>query len=277
MRFAFCYLIGIAGFLTAYSGLIRTGEKKRYFKKRAIGYSSHPDGLNKLIIWISVNISTFCLALVITREFFISLVVSLGAAMGSLLVPGMRKKIKTKKLRKQIEIVLLQFGSALHGNPSPSAAIKLVTSEIALPASAELARAAAEVDQGMSLERVLRDMAGRFDSELMEMAVDVILVTRETGGDSAHMMERLADIARQRQTIEGKIKSMTSQQKATAVSITVIPILFILGLCFLAPEYTEYLKSPMGLSALLYAVVSISIGFMVIRRMGCIMPEASKC
>lgn len=197
--------------------------------------------------------------------------------MGSLLVPGIRKNMKIKRLRKQIEIVLLQLSSTLHGNPSASAAIKLVTKEIAMPAAAELARATAEVDQGMPLERALRSMAGRFDSELMEMAVDVLLVTRETGGDSAHMMERLADIARQRQMIERKIQSMTSQQKATAVSVTVIPILFILGLCILAPEYTEYLKSPMGLLALSYAVVSISVGFAAIRRMGRIMPEASQC
>lgn len=277
MRFAFCYLIGITGFLATYSGLIRTREKKRYFKKRAIGYNSDPDGLNKLIVWISVNTSTFCLTLVITREPFISFVTSLGAAMGSLLVPGIRKNMKIKRLRKQIEIVLLQLSSTLHGNPSASAAIKIVTKEIAMPAAAELARATAEVDQGMPLEGALRSMAGRFDSELMEMAVDVLLVTRETGGDSAHMMERLADIARQRQMIERKIKLMTSQQKATAVSVTVIPILFILGLCILAPEYTDYLKSPMGLLALSYAVVSISIGFAAIRHMGRIMPEASQC
>ena len=111
-------------------------------------------------------------------------------------------------------------------------------------------------------------MTKRIDCpDLKFFAVSVIL-QRETGGNLAEIMESLASLIRKRFKFEGKVKVLSAEGRFSAAVLLALPIVIGVLVQLLNPEYIEILfQEPAGRITMAVALVSMTFGFVVIRRM----------
>jgi tight adherence protein B len=170
-------------------------------------------------------------------------------------------------LENQVEPLLTSLANSLYGNPAIVNALREAEKSAEQPMKNELTRALSEIDHGNDINRSLEGLASKVDSATLFLAVDGILICRETGGSLSRLLGNLSSVASTRSNLKGKIKALTSQQKTVATLVAVVPIGFVLLSFGISPAYQESLRTPFGVGAVLYAIISVAIGFVWLNKM----------
>ena len=90
-------------------------------------------------------------------------------------------------------------------------------------------------------EELLKDFASRTDIEDITDFVDIYLTCRKTGGDLIKVLEKASGIITDKITIEKEIHAITAQKRFETKILTAIPLLLILVLQLLSPDYISVL------------------------------------
>lgn len=184
-----------------------------------------------------------------------------------------RKERRRRELEQELEGLLLDMSSSLRVNPSLRAALETGYNGARGRMRSELERSLLELDCGLTLEQVLRRLAGRIRSQEMSMAVEAIVICRDTGGRLAQVLERIAQVGRNRSLIEAEVRALTAQPRTTATAVSLIPLIFLALMYFVNASYVRYLWTPLGGIVLVYSTISVSCGFLLLKRMARIVPR----
>jgi tight adherence protein B len=176
-------------------------------------------------------------------------------------------------LESQLEGTLLDMAAALWANPSLKEAFEAAKTEAQEPLRSELDRVLKEIECGIGVDTALASFLDRNRSGALKVAVHAMLICRETGGNLAPVLERTADLIRSRLLLKSHIRALTSQQRTTALVVSLVPVAFLVLTQILNPGYLNYLFTPLGTLLMLYSVISISAGFLVLTRMADLLPK----
>ena len=102
--------------------------------------------------------------------------------------------------------------------------IRNVGEEFEGPVGQEFSVVTDKVKLGQPLEEALMDSTNRVDIQDFKFFVISLAVQRETGGNLAETLENLVDILRRRRQMKLKIKSMSSEAKASAPDLGIAPL-----------------------------------------------------
>src|SRR5437588_687351 len=134
--------------------------------------------------------------------------------------------------------------------------------------SDQLALARREIELGASVESALNNMVKRIGSNDLRLMVMVITIQRSVGGDLPAILVTLADTMRQREEMRAEILAATAQSRATALIITLLPIVTAVLLYFIVQDYFRpMLVNPLGWVMLGFAAFLLFIGNVIIRRL----------
>jgi len=86
-------------------------------------------------------------------------------------------------------------------------------------------------------EEILKDFASRTDIEDISDFVDIYLTCRETGGDFIKVLTKASEIIMDKITIEKEIRTITAQKQFEAKILTAIPLIILLFLQLVSPDY----------------------------------------
>lgn len=137
------------------------------------------------------------------------------------------------------------------------------------PASAELARVAADLDLGASLSDALGDLRVRVASPRVDAFAAAMLSQRVAGGDLVAVLRRFAAAARERAHVESEARSATAQARFTGLLVVAMPAGAALLAELLAPGFVAGLLANPTSLALLGAAGALQLaGFAAIRRLG---------
>jgi tight adherence protein B len=100
------------------------------------------------------------------------------------------------------------------------------------PISVELSRMMLDMNMGASTEDALVAMNERIGSEDLDLVVTAILIQRQTGGNLTEVLDNVTEIMRDRERIQGEIKSKTASQRMSGLILSAWPA--ALGLLFFA-------------------------------------------
>jgi tight adherence protein B len=135
------------------------------------------------------------------------------------------------------------------------------------PISEEFSRVMHELDVGSPLDVALENMVRRIRSEDMEIIATAAIIHHHAGGNLAQTLETISDTIRDRIRVRGEISAMTAQARASAIFITLLPVVLFVLILFLDRTYFDTLfGSPFGWIVIGYCVLSIFIGNYIIRR-----------
>lgn len=275
--FLAAYFIGVTVMCWILGLRIKRQERKWLFKRVYVPDSmSTKSEESKALRFITIHviILTFLIALGVRTE--VALANSLLLAMVPIGYERMQRRKRQRLTESQLESLFINMSSSLFSNQSIAMALRAGQQEAEWPLRVEIERVLFEIESGASLDRALIAMARRIRSEVLNLAIDGILICRETGGNLGALLERLTEVTRSRLILKEKIEAMTTQQKTTAVFVSAIPVIFLLAAYCLNPKYMEYLTKPLGLLILLYSIISISIGFFWLSKMADILPGVDK-
>lgn len=194
----------------------------------------------------------------------------LGAATAGLL-PSMWE---ARKRRKRLAAIEEEFPEALDclsrsiraGNAF-SVAIELLADEINEPLKTEIQKVTREMALGSSLEDALNGLIARAPLLEVRFFVSAVLLQRETGGNLAEIMAKLASSLRDRFKLRGHVKAASAQGRLTAVILSALPVIVVIGLHFSTPAYLSMLTDdPIGRYVLVGAAFFQVIGYMVMKK-----------
>jgi len=128
----------------------------------------------------------------------------------------------------------------------------IVSSEIPGPVGEEFRLITERIKIGKTMDQALQETAERLGTPEFQFFVITLAIQRETGGNLAETLSNLSHVLRQRGQMRLKIKAMSSESKASAYIIGVLPFM-VFGLIswinfqYMAPFFTP---DPLGLFGL---------------------------
>ncbi len=160
------------------------------------------------------------------------------------------------------------IANSMKAGQSVAQSLTAVTDNAGPPVSDEFALARREIELGASLDSALNNMVRRIGSNDLRLMVMVITIQRSVGGDLPAILITLADTMRQREEMRSEILAATAQSRATALIITLLPIVAALLLYFIVRDYFRpMLVNPLGWAMLLLAGFLLFVGNVIIRRL----------
>ena len=174
---------------------------------------------------------------------------------------------RLKAFNGQLPDALVLIASSLRSGYSFMQAMEMVGTEMQPPISVEFYRVLREINLGVTTSDALNHMAGRINSEDLDLMVTAVLIQRQIGGNMAEILDSLAHTIRERVKIKGHISTLTAQGRLSGVIVCLLPIVlgFFISLTnpgFLKPLFTQ----PLGHAMLLGAAINEAIGIILISK-----------
>ncbi len=111
-----------------------------------------------------------------------------------------------------------------------------------------------------SEEEILKDFASRTCIEDISDFVDIYLTCRETGGDFIKVLTKASEIIMDKITIEREIRTITAQKQFEAKILTAIPLIILLFLQLVSPDYLSAMYEGIK-GRILMTLALICLGF----------------
>lgn len=200
-----------------------------------------------------------------------SLVITFFILVASALVPNFAyrtlKKRRQKRFMRNLPEALSQIANALQAGLGFSQAVEGVVAVSRGPVQQEFDLFIREVRMGIEFSEALDNLYKRMPVLELSLVISCIKISRETGGNLAENLARLADTLRRKLEMEGKIQALTSQGKAQGYVMTALPALLGLVIYQIEPEQMELLWTTWyGLCVIALIVVLQVLGFIFIRK-----------
>jgi tight adherence protein B len=203
-----------------------------------------------------------------TRNVMMSLVVGVTLAPIPILFLLDMKKKRIERFKKQLPDGLDLIARALRAGHSFTGAMKLAIDEFEDPLGPEFEETLNEINFGVSVPIALKNLADRFDFEEIQYFVTGVTLQRETGGNLAELVEALARLIRERFVFEGKVRVLTAECRLSAVILMVLPFLIAGYIWLTNPNFlTPLLTEPVGHLMIVSAIVMMTVGIIVLKRM----------
>jgi tight adherence protein B len=177
---------------------------------------------------------------------------------------GHRLRLFNAGLPRAMELI----ANSMKAGQSVAQSLAAVTDNAGPPVSDEFALARREIELGASIESAMNNMVKRIGSNDLRLMVMVITIQRSVGGDLPAILTTLADTMRQREEMRSEVMAATAQSRASALIITLLPIVAAVLLYFVVRDYFRpMLVNPLGWFILALAAVLLFIGNLLIRRL----------
>ncbi len=162
-----------------------------------------------------------------------------GAALGAASILGalplvyvwFKRRCRLNKFASQLPGAMDLMSQALRAGQSLPSGIQLVGEQTDEPLGPEFHRAFEEQNLGVALTETMSDMADRIPNLDLRFLVTAIILQRQTGGDLAEILDKIAHLCRERFQIKGQIQALTGEGRMSGVVLLGLPpTLFILML-----------------------------------------------
>jgi len=179
-----------------------------------------------------------------------------------------RRGHRLRQFDAQLPRAMELIANSMKAGQSVAQSFTAVVDNAVPPVSDEFTLARREIELGASVESALNNMVRRIGSNDLRLMVMVITIQRSVGGDLPAILVTLADTMRQREEMRAEVNAATAQSRATALIITLLPIVAALLLYFLVRDYFRpMLVNPLGWFILAVAALLLFVGNVIIRRL----------
>lgn len=177
--------------------------------------------------------------------------------------------------RQRLEAIEREFPAALDimvrslraGLPVDEG-LRVVAQEAAPIVASEFYTLVNEMAIGLSLNDAVKRMADRVSVPDVRMFAVVLGLQRSSGGSAATALEAVAETLRSRRNLRQKVAIMSSEARASAAIIGSLPVILIVILYLVSPEYIGLLFTTMtGRVIVAVTIAWMLLGVQVMRSM----------
>jgi tight adherence protein B len=174
---------------------------------------------------------------------------------------------RLRTLRNQMPDAIMLVAGGLRAGASLPGALTQMVAEMAPPISQEFELFLREQRIGVSFDEALDSFEKRVPAEEVALLSSALRVSRETGGNLAETLERLAATLREKLNIEGKIRALTAQGKLQGIVVGLLPVALMAVLFHMEPTAMSPLfHSWYGWATLGFIATMELVGAIIIRK-----------
>lgn len=205
------------------------------------------------------------LKLNLLAELFLMVVVSLGVW---ILVRRWRQDKARKAFLQRFPEAIDNFTRSIQAGIPVDRALQILGDSYDDELGRRITKLCQEMKVGLPFREALHNFAEDLDSADVDFFCEVLALNRETGSALSPMLVSLSMMLRERRSVDRKLKALTSESRASARVLCLLPV-FILGLqAFLNPSQVIFLANdPTGRIVTGYCLLSMLVGFILIQRM----------
>jgi tight adherence protein B len=202
-----------------------------------------------------------------TEVIIFSLLIGLLLGCAPMTLVLYKRSQRFLKIEQQLPEALDLMVSALRAGHSFVSALRLVAHESPEPISGEFRIAFDEQNYGLDLRTALDNMVNRVPLQDLRIIVTAILIQKDSGGNLAEVLDKAAQLIRERFQLKRQVQTHTAQGRLTGWILSLLPIVLGLALYLVNPETMSILWTRSVGIKLLYtsAVMTIS-GALIIRK-----------
>jgi tight adherence protein B len=258
---------GASGFLTRSE---RTLENEHWwddFKEKLDIARIERPAIEVVYLTVGITIAVAILLTAITGT-------PIGGLPAIVLVPVLARSYVDQRLHRQrilfgeqLPAHLQELAAAMRAGHSMVSGIAVMADGANEPTQGEFRRVIADEQLGMPLDEALRNVAVRMGAQDMEQVSLVAELNRQTGGNMAEVLDRVADAVRERAELNRELRTLTAQARGSRWIVTLIPPGLLAAIEILNPSYANALfQTTTGNVLLVLAVGLIVVGSLVMGR-----------
>jgi len=184
------------------------------------------------------------------------------------LIVGMMIGRRTKKFMLAFPDALEIMIRGLRSGLPLTESMRIVSTEMTGPIGQEFRNMVDAMRIGQDFDEILWKTAERLDITDFRFFAVTVSIQRETGGNLAETLGNLADVLRKRLQMRLKVKALSSEARASAVIIALLPFIMFGGIFAINPSYMmPMITDSRGIMLLAFAGVSLLMGVFVMSRM----------
>jgi tight adherence protein B len=195
--------------------------------------------------------------------------IALAVALGSLpwVYVSFRRRKRLRDFEDELPDALDFLARSMRSGHAFSVGLEMLGNESPEPLGREFRALFNEQNLGAPLEAALMNLSRRVPLVDVNLFVSAVLLQRQTGGNLAELLNRLSYVIRERFRLRAMVRAVSAHGRITAAVLTLLPIVTMIGLHFVAPGYLEGMANDADGKYLLVASFAAQIvGFFVIKR-----------
>lgn len=180
---------------------------------------------------------------------------------------GVVKK-RNKKFLDQFPDALDMIVRSVRSGFPLTTALQMLADNSDSPVKEEFRQVVDELGMGRNLSQALSRLAVRINQPDIKFFVVVLTVQQETGGNLAEIINNLSTILRKRKQLRHKIRAMTSEGRATAWVLGLLPVFVFCMLYIMQPDYLlPFFTDPIGMMMFGTAVGMVAVCAFIVKQM----------
>jgi tight adherence protein B len=178
-----------------------------------------------------------------------------------------RRKRLLRALERQMPLALDVINRAIRAGHPVVAAVQLAAQEMGDPIGSEFGLIVDETTYGLAFKDALANFADRSGSPDAHFFAVSVSIQSETGGNLAEILAGLASVIRGRATLSKRVKALSSEGRASALLLSVLPGFVIAFLLLVHPTfYTSKFSDPIFWPTVAGVAGLYVVGWIMIRR-----------
>ena len=200
-------------------------------------------------------------------SYFVAMVFALLAGVAPIIHISRKRTKRLRKFNAQLPDTLDLLSRALAVGHAFSESLYQVASEMPEPIAGEFRIAFEEQKLGLSTKAALDGLTERVPLQDLHLCVTAMHIQRETGGNLAEILERVAQTIRDRFKLMEDFRTMTTSARGSAWILCGLPFGIVFLMTFLNPDYMSVLLfDPRGHYVLGIAALLQILGILTIKK-----------
>ena len=205
--------------------------------------------------------------LLFTHKWSIAVIAGMSVSAMPFIKLSKARAARLGKFEEQLPDALGVMSRGLKAGYPFSETLKLVADDLDDPVAKEFGITFNDVNYGGDLRSSLEGLLARIPSITVMALVSAVMIQKETGGNLAELLDKLASVIRGRYKFQRKVKTLTAEGRMAAWVMSLFP--FVLGgiLSLVNPKLMPMLiHDPTGQKLIIAAFVLMIIGIIWMQR-----------
>jgi tight adherence protein B len=183
--------------------------------------------------------------LIVTRGIYNKFPAPIVAAVVGGLLPlayiAIKRRRRLQRFEEHFPEAIDLLNRALRAGHAFTTGMGMIASEAPEPIAGEFRKTFEEQNFGLPLRDVLQNLSDRVPLIDVRFFVTALLIQRETGGNLSEILDNLSHVIRDRFRIYREVRVKSAHGRLTAGILIALPIVIVLGLHVVNPQYLSVL------------------------------------
>lgn len=231
---------------------------------RASGLASSPAEL--IAITALLFVAGMALPPLFGRPWILGLALGLAFAIVPWWIVGSRKAKRVARFENQFPEALDLMSRAMRAGHAFQTAVKMAGDELPEPLGRDFRVLFDEMNYGVPAADALKNLADRVPIPDVSYFVVAVLIQRESGGNLAELLDKIAAIVRERLKLMGQVRTLSAEGRLSAQILIALPFAVALMINLVNPKFLEVLwTDPAGLKVVGAALFLMLLGVVWMR------------